>query len=1096
MRNFAFHRTLCLCALLIVCFIGAPSAFAQSQATTGQIVGTVKDPQQSAVSGATAIVTNTGTGLTQTLTTNEDGGFRAVNLPPGNYTLTVTAQGFGELTQTGYQVTVGSSLDANVTLQVTAVTEEVTVTSAAVETTQAQSTVTLNSTAIEGLPIQGRRFQDFVTLTPGADVDPTRGQISLVGQRGINSNIQIDGADYNNPFFGGIRGGERSNEAFTFPQSAIREFQVVASGYNAEFGRSTGGIVNAVTKSGTNDFSGEAFYLNRPERISRRNAFNQRAAPTLKQFGGAIGGPLVSIFGEGNDVRLTRDKAFFFFSYEQQQLQQPRLVDLPNLDRISPTTTAGIAEAFNFYSGLETPFTQTNDARALVGRVDVNFSEANQFNVRYNYSNNEALNATASGNSLSPSTNNALSNNGTESDNQHTVVGQLTSFISPTIVNELRVQYSRETRPRLSNEFSPLVDSIFGTFGTRSFLPTTEQDYRVQLLDNVIVNAGTHSFKFGVDYNYAFADQAFGFRQTGNFDFLGLSSSDFATPLRILTVGNAGGTSDPANRFDDTRVRYRRQVGNTLADLAATDLAFYGQDSWRIRPNFTLNYGLRYEANFLPTPDANNTELTNLVANTDFALGRVDPRVIPDLTNQFAPRFGFAYDPFNDGKTVIRGFAGLYYARTPLLTLAGPINNFRTPPGDVVGELRGFTTPCANGIAASDPRCPNTTYKQFLTIGIDLNQFPLGNLPILTVEQFAQIQRNVSIARGITPNPLTGQNLVTAGEGLKNPRSAQFGFGFEREVSRGITLGTTFDYVNTVNLNRNRDINLPMPIIRTGDASQRPFFGLAGRPRPASILGFIQVREPSARSLYRAVTVRAQMRRGFGQFDAFYTFSSNFDDDTTERNATFSEYDNSFDLSPEYNRSRLDRPHAFVFNALYNAPFGFQVSTTGRFRSGTPIDATVSGIVAPAGSGLTNAQYANLVTLTTTGSTSGDLNQDFGNFSDRPYIAPGVSSLRNSYRNEPVYNVDLRLQRDFVFGEKYRLSPSIEAFNLFNFENVQLSGTTVTNYGNPGVNERTGEVLAPSNPNFLRLRDDNGNFLLNNTPGDPLRVQLGIRFTF
>ena len=1086
------QRSASMLMLLVFCFaVGVAPVVAQSQATAGQIVGTVKDPQGASVPSATITVTNVATGLSQTLTANDEGGFRAVSLPPGDYTLTVTASGFGTTTQTGYRVEVGSSLDANIALSVQSVTEEVLVTAASVETTQVQTPTNINQTSISQLPINGRRFQDFVLLTPGADTDPVRNQISLSGQRGINANVQIDGADYNNPFFGGIRGGERSNQAFTFPQSSIREFQVIASGYNAEFGRSTGGVVNAVTKSGTNDFSGSAFYVVRPERLAHKNAFGQIAAPTQHQYGGSIGGPLhLPRFGEGGPATFDgRDKAFFFFALEQQTLNQQRAVLFDRLQNLSPTT-AGIAEAFNFYRSLEGPYTQTNDATALVGRIDVNFNQANQFNVRYNYSKNTAQNAVTAGTSLQPTTNSALSNNGTEGNKQHTLAGQLTTFVSPVTVNELRAQYSRENRPRTPNELSPLVGNTIGNFGTVSFLPTTQYDYRVQVSDGLTANRGQHSMKFGAEINYTFADQLFAFRQTGNFNPFGAANNSSEVALRLLSVGTGAGLTnalDPANRFDNPNVSYTRAIGTGLASLSGTDLAFYGQDAWRIRPNFTLNYGLRWEAQFFSEPDTSNTQLTDLVANTNFPLGRVDPRVIPDQVKQFAPRLGFAWDPFSDSKTVVRGFAGIYYARTPLLTIAGPINNFRTPPGDVSLQISGFTTACAGGISNSDPRCPSTIYRQFLTIGIDLNSFPLNNLPILTVAQLQQINTNINTARGLTFNPNAGLALVAVGDQFRNPRSVQFGGGVEREVSKGLTVGATFDYVNTVHLNRNRDLNVPVPTIRAGDQSQRPFYNVdaQGQNRPLRGLSFVQIREASARSLYRAFTVRAQLRRSFGQFDAFYTLAKNLDDDSTERNATFAEYDDSFNLLPEYNFSRLDRRHQFVFNTVLNAPLGFQVSSTGRLRSGLPIDVTVSGITGVS---------ASAVTLS--GSTSGDLNGDRGNFSDRPYSAPGVPFKRNSFRNRPFYNVDMRIQRDFKFGEKYKLSPTFEVFNVFKFDNIDFSGTTAFNYGNPGVNERTGEVLQPTNPTFLRLRDDNGNYLLNNRPGTPLQMQLGVRFEF
>lgn len=1090
------------------------AVIAQSQASSGQIVGTVKNLNAELVPGATVVITNIATNLTQTLTTNEEGGFRAVSLPPGDYSISVTATGFGPFTQTGYRVEVGSSLDANITLQVNAVSEQVLVTGSAVETTQIQTSTVISETMISQMPINGRRFTDFVLGTPTAQIDPQRNQISLVGQRGINGNVQIDGADYNNPFFGGYRGGERAAQAMNFPQEGVREFQVVASGFNAEFGRSTGGIINVVTKSGTNEFHGSGFYLVRPASWAHRNAFGQVAAPTQKQLGGSVGGPFpIPRFGEGGRSYYGgKDKSFFFASYEQQKANQERAVLFERLALVNPAGTTGIAEAFNFYRSEEGPYTQTNDAKAFLTRLDFNFSNEQQLSFRYNYSTNTAVNAVTAGTSLQATTPNALSQNGTEGDRQHTVTGQLTSFFSGNVINELRAQYSREDRPRLANELSPRVSTTVGTFGTVSFLPTTEYDTRIQIADSLTYNRGQHSFKFGGDYNRTFASQLFAFNQTGGFTFSGLAGADATTVttiLRILSVGSSG-AGDPANRFDDTRTQYIRATGDGLVSFGSDELAFFAQDSWRVRPNLTLSFGLRYEAQFMPTPLTNNTALTNLVANTNFPVGRVDPTVIPDQTKQFAPRVGFAWDPTKNGKTVIRGYGGIYYARFPLLSLAGPMNNFRTPPGDVSLQILGFTAATAAGTACANvnsPACPNTTYKQFLTIGIDLNSFPLGSLPILSVAQLQQINSNVAAARGRTFDPFLGLQLTTVGDGLKNPRSVQWGAGFERQVRKGFTVGATFDYVNTVNLNRNRDYDLPVPFIRPGDLSLRPFFGTASttntrpvdqRQRPISQIGnagFVQVRESSARSLYRALTLRAEYRTKRADFNSFYVFSKSLDDDSTERSATFAEYDNSFNLSPEYSFARLDRRHQFSFGGVFRAPLGFQVSANGRFTSAAPIDASVSGIIAPAGSGLTNAQYAAQVV--TGGFTTGDLNQDAGNFSDRPYTAPGVSSKRHSYRNLPFYSTNLRIQRGFRIGERVQISPSFEVFNVFKFKNIQLASTTATNYGNPGINELTGAVLAPSNPNFLRVRDfATGAYLLTNNAGGPLQMQIGVRMQF
>ncbi|HET6647104.1 MAG TPA: carboxypeptidase regulatory-like domain-containing protein, partial [Pyrinomonadaceae bacterium] len=288
--------------------------FAQSQAGSGQIGGLVTDSNGAAVPNASVKVTNKDTGLERSVTTSEDGLYSVVLLPPGSYTVSAESTGFAAATIEDVVVNVGRTADVNITLGASGVQETVLVTADAIQITRNESDAVLNETAITTLPINGRRFQDFVTLTPTAQVDPQRGQISLSGQKGINGNINVDGVDYNQPFFGGIRGGERANLAFTIPQEAIREFQVVASGYSAEFGRSTGGIVNAVTKSGDNNFSGSAFYLLRPASLARGNEFTEALqeqrltaagvdatlAPTQHQFGGSIGGP------------IKKDKLFFF----------------------------------------------------------------------------------------------------------------------------------------------------------------------------------------------------------------------------------------------------------------------------------------------------------------------------------------------------------------------------------------------------------------------------------------------------------------------------------------------------------------------------------------------------------------------------------------------------------------------------------------------------------------------------------------------------------------------------------------------------------------------------------------------------------------
>ncbi len=664
------HVSKAMCAMLVLALsLVVPGlALAQSQATTAEINGRLTDANGGVLPGVTVTATSPQTGYRREVVSNEEGFFSLPLLPPGNYDVTAELAGFATFRQTAVRATVGANVTLNPTMTVAGVQEVITVEAASplVETSSSIRTNTVDEEAIRNLPINGRRFQDFLTLTPTAQVDTSRGQISFVGQRGINSNVSIDGADYNQPFFGGIRGGERSNNAFTIPQEAIREFQVVASGYSAEFGRSTGGIVNAITKSGTNSPNGSLFYLNRHKDWAELNAFGQNAAPTQQQWGGSIGGP------------ISLNRLFFFVAGEMQRQKNTRNVVFL-LTGITPT--ADTAEAYNFFKGLEEPFETTNDAEAILGRVDYQMEQGNRLAVRYSFSNNKALNAASTGNSLSDTTPFAVSNNGTERDRTNTVVGEFTSAVRSNMLLEVRGQYSREERPRDANTLMPLITGTVGNVGTVSFLgENIQRDWRAQVATNATWVNGNHSAKFGLEYNHVFASQLFGFDQFSTYQVIGTSQA----MLEILSVGGP-----TANRFDSPRsvVQLRRQIGNLSTELATDEIALFAQDNWRLTPTFTFNYGLRWEGTFNPTPQADNSAILNQLNGLTFPIGKgIDPTQIPNQMNQFGPRVGFAWNP-GTGNTVVRGFSGIYYARSPMLLFSDPMSGFRVPPGNLTITL-------------------------------------------------------------------------------------------------------------------------------------------------------------------------------------------------------------------------------------------------------------------------------------------------------------------------------------------------------------------------------------------------------------------------
>ncbi|MBI3210426.1 MAG: TonB-dependent receptor [Candidatus Solibacter usitatus] len=799
--------------------------FGQADANRGQIIGTVVDAKGALVPGAKISVRNVTTGFTRQLTTNESGQYRILQLDAGNYEVTAEGAGFAPSKVAGIVVSVGSSVGINITLQVQAVTTTVEVADSLMNVSPSLSTV-INTTSITNLPINGRRFQDFATLTPTVQVEPSRSQLSFAGQRGINSNIMLDGADYNQPFFGGIRGGERSNSVLTVPQSAIEQFQVVTTGYTAEYGRSTGGILNAITKSGTNDMHGEMFYQIRARDLSKNNPIvNRQPSEQLHQYGGAVGAPLLN------------NRWFYFVALEQQRSDTPRTVLFSQL--AGRTATPATAEAFNYFKSQEGDFLQTNRAQAMTARTDYQFKGGHRLTLRYNFSTSVEGNAVTVGGAINPITNSALSNEGTEKDSNHIGTLQYTHLFTPAVINDFKFTGGYEIRPREANSQIPTVTANpIGVFGARSFLPTVEDDKRFQISDGLSISRGAHTMKFGVDFSRLSTAQLFGFNQFGGFT---IASSDVT---RILTLLSA---APGQNRLDGREVTYVRQLGNLVAGYTMKQLAFYGQDSWRATRNLTFDFGLRWEGAFNPTFESNNTNVLNLINDVPLTNGaRLHPTKIANNFNQVMPRFGFAWTPFtNSHRTVVRGHTGIFYAASPMIVYASPTNNLRLPPGDLSLTIA--------------PTATQTVYQQFAAIGVDLNRSPIGGLPVLTSDQATTAATRA--AGSGTVNPFAGASVSMMADDFKNPRSFQVGLGFETEVTKSLLVSTQLNYVNTVHLMRNRDYNLPLPTLRATDRSQRPFYGLrSGVLRRVPSLSAMTVRESSARSMYRGATFQAQYR--------------------------------------------------------------------------------------------------------------------------------------------------------------------------------------------------------------------------------------------
>src|SRR5213594_2942993 len=478
---------------------------AQSQATTGIIRGTVSDPSGTPVAAAIVTLHEPQTGFRRQITTNERGIFIASLMPLGTYDVTARRVGFSETRATGVRLGVGETVDLTLALaavQLQAVVVETT--PSVVEATKTENSTRLPTAAVSGLPNNGRNYLNLTLLTPQVAIvqGPDGDELTIAGQKGIHNNVAVDGADFNNPFFGEQRGGQRP--AFTFNLDAVQEIVVLPGGANPEFGRSSGGFVNVITKSGTNQLRGSLHYFGKYDTFSSDPTHGTTTyTPDFRQhqFGFTLGGP------------ITRDKLFFFVAYDQQLYD-----DIKQKDPLRFASAPLRAWLDSAYSGALRqdygPISRTNDARAALVKLDWRLSDRHNLSLKYNYTWSQQENGTFDIDTW------GRSSNGLERDWSNAVNGSLTSFLSSRLSNELRFQISREDRPRpYDGPTNPATGRPFPDtgmdftagyrFGMPFFLPIKDHDTRFQILDNVSLTRGDHLIKFGAEFNRTLTNQTF-----------------------------------------------------------------------------------------------------------------------------------------------------------------------------------------------------------------------------------------------------------------------------------------------------------------------------------------------------------------------------------------------------------------------------------------------------------------------------------------------------------------------------------------------------------------------------------------------------------
>ena len=1007
------------CTCLVPILLIAPNAVqGQFDANLGRVTGTVTGPDSLALPGAEVTVTGVASGSQRSVHTDASGHFRVGALRPGEYSVTASSADFATSTVDGVTVSVGGSVRVDLRLDIEQAYSRIDVTAEMLDATLPASSNVVTGKVFNDLPINGRRFHDFALLTPGVQVSRAAGHLSFGAERGISTNVTVDGADYNQAFFGGIQGGERAGSVITVPQSAIQEFQAVTSGFTAEYGRTTSGVVNVSTKSGSNEFHGDMFYQLRDPNLGRRDPFGAVVLERLQQFGGAAGGA------------LSKDRAFWFFAVEHQASVSQRYVEFASLQ---PQHRERGPEAYDLFKSLEQPFDATNDGLALTPRLDYQFSGGSQLMVRYNYSRSVARNAVSIGDPTQARTNSALSNDGRELDRIHFLTGQLTSVLTPNVINQLRVTFTQEQRPRLPNSEEPAVSTVLGDFGTRAYLPTTERDRRPEFKNSLILHSGAHDLKIGGSANRVWVDDQFGYNQFGNFV---LFSSDPGEILDILTPGGL-----IANRFDAPGL-YFRQIGNTLGEQEIGYASLYVQDAWRAAAGLTLDLGFRWEGQFNQDPQVGNDVLIDRVRVADFPFGSPDPAYLPDSVRQWMPRLGFAYSPPGlSGRMVVRASVGTFHAITPPVFFNAATKAFRDPPFNISVAL---------------PTGGRTVYQQFLAGGIDLNQYPLAEMPVFSQDEVTRILGGDEYL-GAAPYVVSGD--------FRNPRSVKFSLAAEFGLTANTVVGVQWMRNSTRFLHGLRDYNLPVASVRPDDPARIPYYG--NRPRPAPKLDAVFVVESIGRSNYDGVTFNGKYRGGRLQLVGHYTYARAFSGDANLSYFWEPLYSDHARPDDAYGPSDLDMRHQLTGHAVVQLPRGFTWSGIVRAASAPPLSPAAGT----------------------------DLNGDRFAF-DRALETPGRFFGRNVFRNRVMRNLDMRLLKRFATSDTSYLELSLELFNALNLDNVEY-GAFNQIYG-PGLDLATGTPIPPQD-SFLRLRADDGSYDRNNTqvPGTgPLQAQIGLRFIF
>ncbi len=1031
----------CRGAVLVLLLAGICALPAMSQdAGFGSITGTVTDPNHAVIPGATVTVLQEDTGVKRDLETTSSGSYSATFLKPGKYEVSVSAKGFAKFDQKNIPVLVGQVLTINAELPLAGGQDTVTVTGEAplLDTEKVGQSQEIGQELLASLPINGRRFDNVVLLTPNVAPDGASGLIAYRGVSGLYNTNLIDGANNNQAFFSEAR-GRAIGAPYVYSTDSIQEFQTAASSYGAEFGQAAGGQINAVSKYGTNKFHGDLFYdlrypsLNALDPYGKSRKLFTQPVHQQHQFGGSIGGPIV------------KDKAFFFLTYDGFRKVNP-IVYLSNFDPTTatcpaPLTAAQCTAALNYVTGKsvgmgntanEGIFPRLVKQDILFPKLDLQLNEKNHISAEGNIQNFNEPNGYNTSNTV---TNGGVTQNGVANFHERFGILNWTSVVNSTSVNQLLFQASRDLETAGTNTGGPAV-SISGVsaYGETSALPrgAFPDEHRIQIADTFSKTLAHHDVKVGLDFSFIHEYLANLFQGDGSYSYSVESTPAGNLADWMLDVFGADTTlidGHPGRHYKSFT-----QVNDPITHIGADnfwnkDLSGFVQDRYKVLPKLQLTGGIRYDLQLVPQPPKPNT-------TSDLA-ALYTSKIHIGYAN-FQPRFGFSYQL--TPKTVIRGGYGMFVG----LTSNSTYYTMRVENG--VYQQQYNVGRSSKGAYAS--WAPQYTNVLFTPPGPALSA-PFAGAVTPTVQNAGASLAPLAF-RGLDPN-------------FKNPVSHSFDVSIDRELPFHTSLSLGYVGNRALHLPIFVDANLEKAttsktydvVDATGTTVQTvtvPWYTKRATYADANILaGF-----SSVSSWYNSFTasVKKPMSHGL-EVLANFTYSNAKDGGQISGvNGTFNGTDTPIDpmnIKAEYGRSDLDMRTRTTGSLVYAPTFkfsnllertvvnGWSISGSYTAQSGNPVTAFMSN---SPGSALGVGDPNNTAGVAGDGGVTGAELSLFN--SGTGGRVPQLK--RNAFAGPGVHLLDARLSRDFTIHEGLKLEILAEAFNVANHQNILAVSTNYSSF--------------------------------------------------